>query len=337
MGYRTSTFLGKIPCLASLVLVAVLGTSALAALLFKPAAGQQTPAPIPVVDTMQATVQLTPEQSEAVKTEPAITHRFAVDKEAVGSIWFEEDPAVTQAESTLVSAAAAYQLTSKELARAKELYGPDGGLAQRELEQATYDEQTAAAALKAARDGVRALGEGDADIDEMIATGKIHSETAAHGAGRWLQAFVSESDSPLIKPGQPVEMRAIAFPDRVFHGRVSKVYATVDPNTHRVAVRCAIQDPVLGLRPGMLASVTIQVQPPSESVAVPVNGVVRESDGSLTIWVTADHRHFTQRTVETGLREDGQVQILKGLKSGELVVTDGAIFLDNMLQAPPDD
>jgi cobalt-zinc-cadmium efflux system membrane fusion protein len=255
----------------------------------------------------------------------------------VGSIWFEEDPAVIQAESTLVAAAATYQLTSKELARAKELYGANGGLAQRELEQATSDAQTAAAALKAAREAVGALGESDAEIDEMIAAGKIHSETAAHGPSRWLLANVSESDSPLINPGQPVEVRALAYPDRVFHGKVSKVYSTVDPNTHRVSVRCEIQDPVSGLRPGMLASFVIQVQPPVESTAAPVNGVVREGDGSMTVWITADRRHFAQRTVETGLREDGQVQILKGLKPGELVVTDGAIFLDNMLQAPPGD
>jgi cobalt-zinc-cadmium efflux system membrane fusion protein len=57
----------------------------------------------------------------------------------------------------------------------------------------------------------------------------------------------------------------------------------------------------------------------------------------MTAWVTTDRTHFTQRTVNIGLREQGMVQILKGLAAGELVVTDGAIFLDNMLQAPVDD
>ena len=334
---RTLPLFGKIPRLVSAVVVLSLGAAALTTLLLKPAAGEQTPPAAAVVDTAQATVELTPQQLQAIKIAPAATYRFIVDREAVGSIWFEEDPTVIQAESTLVAAAATYKLTDKELARAKELYGANGGLAQRELEQATSDAETAAAALKAAREAVRALGESDTEIDEMIATGKIRSETAVHGPSRWLLANVSESDSPLIKPGQPVEVRAVAYPDRVFHGTVSKVYSTVDPNTHRVGVRCEIQDPVSGLRPGMLASFIIQVQPAVESTAVPVNGVVREGDGSMTVWVTADRRHFTQRTVETGLRQDGQVQILKGLGPGELVVTDGAIFLDNMLLAPPGD
>jgi len=57
----------------------------------------------------------------------------------------------------------------------------------------------------------------------------------------------------------------------------------------------------------------------------------------MTAWVTADRRRFIQRTVRTGLREDGKVQILEGLRADELVVTRGAIYLDNMINAAPSD
>jgi cobalt-zinc-cadmium efflux system membrane fusion protein len=57
----------------------------------------------------------------------------------------------------------------------------------------------------------------------------------------------------------------------------------------------------------------------------------------MTAWVTTDRRHFKQRVIKTGLRNDGQVQVLTGLQRGELVVTDNAVFLSNMLQAPPSD
>jgi membrane fusion protein, heavy metal efflux system len=53
--------------------------------------------------------------------------------------------------------------------------------------------------------------------------------------------------------------------------------------------------------------------------------------------VTTDRRHFVQRVIKTGLRKDGQVEILDGLQRGELAVTDGAVFLSNMLGAPPSD
>jgi len=70
-------------------------------------------------------------------------------------------------------------------------------------------------------------------------------------------------------------------------------------------------------------------------IAVPANGVVREPDGAMTAWVTTDRRHFEQRIIKTGLRRDDRVQILGGLLQGELVVTDGAVFLSSMLSAPP--
>jgi cobalt-zinc-cadmium efflux system membrane fusion protein len=81
----------------------------------------------------------------------------------------------------------------------------------------------------------------------------------------------------------------------------------------------------------MFADFTIEVGAPVRSPAVPLNGVVREGDGTQTIWITPDRRRFTQRKVTIGEQVDGYRQILKGVQVGELVATDGAIFLSNML------
>ena len=86
-----------------------------------------------------------------------------------------------------------------------------------------------------------------------------------------------------------------------------------------------------------LANFVIRVHNPVENVSIPANGVAREADGTMTAWVTTDRHHFVQRVVRTGLRSDGHVQILDGLHQGELVVSDGAVFLSNMLEAPPTD
>jgi cobalt-zinc-cadmium efflux system membrane fusion protein len=66
------------------------------------------------------------------------------------------------------------------------------------------------------------------------------------------------------------------------------------------------------------------------------NGVVREGDGTMSVWVTRDRHHFARKTVQIGLQQEGFDQIAEGLQAGELVVTDGAIFLSNMLAAAPD-
>ena len=51
----------------------------------------------------------------------------------------------------------------------------------------------------------------------------------------------------------------------------------------------------------------------------------------MTVWVTADRRRFTRQTVKIGDQREGYRQIFDGLKLGELVATEGAIFLSNML------
>jgi membrane fusion protein, heavy metal efflux system len=328
---------------------------------------------------------------------------FPVEKEAVGSIDFDEDlsvqvftpyqgkiiaalaqlgdevqkgqplytidsPDLVQAESTLIGAAATLDLTSKELERARKLYETVKAVAQRELEQAISDQQTAEGALKAARAAVRVFGKTEEEIDQMVKSRKIDPALVVRSpiAGRitardaqpgllvqpgsspapysvadistkWMLANVTESDSPLIKVGQPVEAAVMAYAGRVFGGKISKLGAIVDPNTHRVMVRCDIADPKDELRPGMLAGFVIQVQAPVESVAIPVNGVVRNGDGTMAAWVTTDRHHFLQRIIKFGLQRDGQYQVLEGLQRGELAVTDGAIFLNNMLEAPPSD
>jgi cobalt-zinc-cadmium efflux system membrane fusion protein len=137
--------------------------------------------------------------------------------------------------------------------------------------------------------------------------------------------------------GQTLEAAVMAYPGRVFDGTISRLGASVDPNTHRVMVRCGIADPTDQLRPGMLANFTIQVQDPTESVAIPMNGVVRNGDGTMAAWVTTDRRRFVQRIVKIGLQQDGQYQVLEGLQRGDLAVTDGAVFISNILYAPPTD
>jgi cobalt-zinc-cadmium efflux system membrane fusion protein len=347
----------------------------------------------------EAALDLSPSQLNSIRIEPVGSYLFPVEKEAVGSIDYDEDlavqvfpayqgtiiatlvqlgaevqidqplytiksPDLIQAESTLIAAAATLQLTNKELARVQGL----GGIAEREKEQAASDQQTAEGALKAARDAVRVFGKTDAEIDQMIASrridpalvvrspipGKITSKNAQPGwlvqpgnlpapysvaevKIKWMLANVMESEIPLFHLGQPVQVRVMSYPDRVFLGRVSKIYETVDPNTHRVTIRSEIVDPNDELHPGMLANFVIRVHDPVEATALPANGVVRESDGAMTAWVTTDRHHFVQRVIKTGLRKDDQVQILEGLRRGELAVTDGAVFLSNMLEAPPSD
>jgi membrane fusion protein, heavy metal efflux system len=151
--------------------------------------------------------------------------------------------------------------------------------------------------------------------------------TVADVSTMWMQAFVPEADAPLLHVGQPVKIHVMAFPGRVFNGKITTVGASVDANTHRILVRSEIDDPKHELRPGMFTSFDITTGAPIQSPALAMDGVVREGDGTMTAWVTTDRKRFARRVIKLGLEQDGFVQVLEGLSAGELVANEGALYL----------
>jgi len=341
-------------------------------------------------------VELSETQLKFVKVAAVEERDFPIEKVAVGSIDFNQElltqvftpyqgriiglfakvgdevrkgdtlftidsPDLLQACSTLISAAGVLQLTTRNLARLKNLF-ETRAISQKDLEQAVSDQQTAEGALRAARDAVRIFGKTDAEMDRMIAdrhvdptlvvpspiAGRITARNAAPGllvqpgnppapytvadiSTMWMLANVAESDSPAFKIGQQVKVSVMAFPNRTFDGHVSTIASSVDPNTHRLLVRSEIADPTHELRAGMFANFVIRTGEPVRSPAIPLDGVVREGDGTMTAWVTADRRRFTRRTIKVGLVRDGYDQILEGVQAGDLVATEGALFLSNAI------
>ena len=274
-----------------------------------------------------------------------------------------DSPDLLQAESTLIAAAGTLDLHNKTLSRARELF-QTRALAQRELEQAVSEQQAAEGALKAARDAVRIFGKIDIEIDRIIAnrqvdssllvpspiSGRITARNAAPGlfvqpggtpapftvadlSTMWLIANVPETSSPQLRLGQEVRATVTAYPDRTFEGKITTIGAAVDLNTRRLMARSEIKDPQHVLQPGMFATFVIQTGEPVRSLAAPLDGVVREGDGTIIVWVTKDRRRFEKRIVQIGRRDGGYNQIIQGLQPGDLIATDGALFLSNLFAA----
>lgn len=362
----------------------------------RPAEAPATATERPKVDIANQTVEVTELQAGALKVLAAETRTFRITKNAVGSIDFNQNmlvqvftpnpgkivdnfynvgdevkkgdtlftidsPDLLQAESTLLASAGVLALQTRTLTRVKQLLQAGGG-AQKDVDQATSDQQTAEGNHKAARNAVRIFGKTDEEIDHIVAdrkvdsilivpspiNGQIVARTAAPGfyaqpgtapvpytladlSTMWMIANVIETDAPAYRLGQAVEVKVPAYPNEIFRGRVTTLGLNIDPTTHRQLVRSVIEDPEHKLRAGMLASFTIETGPPQQSVSVPAEAVVREGDGTMTVWVTADRRRFVRRTVKTGREQDGWRQIVEGLGPGEQVASTGAIFLSNKL------
>ncbi len=284
------------------------------------------------------------------------------DEVKKGQVLFTIDsPDLLAASSNVIAAAGVLQLTTRNLARLRALYA-SRAVSQKDVDQAVSDQQTAEGALRAARDAVRIFGKTDQQIDRIIndriadptlvvpspISGLITARNASPGlfvqpgnppapftvadiTTMWMLANVPETDSPAFRVGQETKVAVTAFPGRTFEGHITTIGATVDPNTRRVLVRSEVENPSHELRAGMFANFVIQTGEPVRSVAVPLSGIVRQGDGTMTAWVTADRRRFTMRTVKVGLQREGFYQILEGLRPGELVAGEGALFLANAL------
>jgi membrane fusion protein, heavy metal efflux system len=161
------------------------------------------------------------------------------------------------------------------------------------------------------------------NTDPMFSVGDLSS--------MWLIANVAEIDIPLVKVGQEVAVQVMAYPDEVFRARVTYVGAAVDPAVRRLTVRAEISNPDGKLKPDMFASFRILTGAPIRSPGLPADAIVREGDGTMTVWVTTDGKRLVKRTVKVGLQQDGFARIVEGLQAGELVATESALFLGNVL------
>jgi cobalt-zinc-cadmium efflux system membrane fusion protein len=144
----------------------------------------------------------------------------------------------------------------------------------------------------------------------------------------WLKAFVTEADIPFVRVGQNIEVKVAALPGRVFKARIIAIGASSDQATRRVVVRSEIPNEDRMLRAEMFASFKIVVDDGQPGPSIPVEAVIREGDDAF-VWVQRAPMTYERRKVEIGLEQDRKLQIVGGLKTGDLVVGRGAIFVDN--------
>ncbi|WP_083685376.1 efflux RND transporter periplasmic adaptor subunit [Massilia putida] len=272
-----------------------------------------------------------------------------------------DSPDFVTAQSNLIASAGTLKLTSAALERARRMLEIQAN-AQKDVEQAQADHQNAESAYRSAQGTLRVFGLSDADIARILErhqvdtelpvrssmNGRVTARNAAPGVLvqpgtgpapltitdatiKWMIASPGETDLAHLQVGQAVLVKVQAYPDRTFGGRITNIGAAFDPNTHRVAVRSEVRDPENLLRPQMMASFRIETGPPSVALAVPADAVVRESDGTMTLFVTPDGRSFIRRTVDIGYQRDNMIAIVSGIRSGEQVATRGALFLSNAL------
>lgn len=141
---------------------------------------------------------------------------------------------------------------------------------------------------------------------------------------------VPETAAKLIRPGLKVRLSAPTAPEREIEARIDEIRPTVGAQ-NRALDAIAKFDNDGSFRGGGSVTGRIVVAVREKALMVPEQAVVLRPAGKV-VYMLAEHEGrlvAQQRLVETGARQDGQYEILKGLAAGERVAVDGAGFLTN--------
>jgi len=143
----------------------------------------------------------------------------------------------------------------------------------------------------------------------------------------WVLADVFEQDIAQVRQGAKAQVTLSSYPGKVFAGKIAFVYPTLTAATRTVQVRVELPNPGQLLKPGMFAQVELPVPAGGKVVTVPLSAVIDSGTRSIVL-VQAGEGRFEPRQVRTGARSDTYVEVLEGVKDGELVVVAANFLID---------
>ena len=143
----------------------------------------------------------------------------------------------------------------------------------------------------------------------------------------WVLAEVPERDIALVAVGNIVQISIEAYPGKVFTGKVSFIYPTLNVTTRTVQVRVEIANPEGLLKPAMFANVSLPVGDAGKVLTVPTSAVIDSGKRQVVLVQLAEGR-YVPRDVKLGRRGGEYVEVLEGLAEGEKVVTSALFLID---------
>jgi len=258
---------------------------------------------------------------------------------------------VGKARSEVISAQARLELANRTLERKRRL-GAERIVAQREIQEAEANVESASAELRASKATLRSLGLNATDSEHLTdeptfslrspITGTVIDRDAVQGQmadpskplfrvgnlGRlWLTAHAFERDAVRLESGSKARIAFAALPGRSVTGKVTLIGKQVESDSRTVPVRIEIDNRDGSLRPGMSATAWLIVgQETGEVLTVPSASLQRIQERWI-VFIPKSDTEFEMRQIGRGRDLGGEVEILSGLKTGETVVVEGAFLL----------
>ncbi len=164
---------------------------------------------------------------------------------------------------------------------------------------------------------------------ELLQAATTSCFTIADLSRVWVMAHVFDSDLASVHVGDIAEVSS-GLTSRNISGTVDNIAAEVDANTRSVAVRVLVTNPGDFLKRQMYVQVHIRARRESAGLMVPVSAVLRDEENLPFVYVAQRDNSFARQHVTLGYRSGDLYDIPTGLKPGQQIVMDGAIFVQFM-------
>lgn len=131
---------------------------------------------------------------------------------------------------------------------------------------------------------------------------------------------VPEKEFRKLAPGQLVDVQVDAIGEH-FAAKISRISPTVDPQTGTFRAEVEVPDPTRHLKPGMFGRFNVVYERRDDALQLPRAAIV-DADGEQSVFVIVNGK-AEQRRIQTGLVNNGWVEVVQGLKGNERVVVVG--------------
>jgi cobalt-zinc-cadmium efflux system membrane fusion protein len=142
---------------------------------------------------------------------------------------------------------------------------------------------------------------------------------------------IYESDIASIRQGDKVRITTLSYPDRVFEGKIEKIYDQLEPESRVMKARVSIPNPDFILKPGMFANVEVSSHQSNDLPYINANDLVFDKNRSHVL-VMETRGKIRIQPVELGKRMEDKVFVLAGLKAGDRVVASRQVYLFQALK-----
>ena len=132
---------------------------------------------------------------------------------------------------------------------------------------------------------------------------------------------IPENYSALIKKGLPIEAKVSSYKDKVFEGKIDFVSSRINADTRSLLSRVKIENDNLELMSGSLLEVNIKVNS-RDNLSVPDTSIIMEGEKAY-VYKISNENIADKTEVKIGIRKKGNVEILSGLKIGDIVAAEG--------------